>query len=94
MGILYLEKIPVSAADISAGRIVVHNSMRPSRRLGERGFRAWLAEPGQDKEPRAPEIGQHSRCRASTKVGHDPPFHHPRRLRRHRRDASARLRWL
>jgi len=30
MSILYLEKIPVSADDISAGRIVVHNNVRPS----------------------------------------------------------------
>ena len=67
MSILYLEKIPVSADDISAGRIVVHNNVRPSRRLGKRGFRAWLDEPGPDKEPCdcgwAPQIGRHYRVR-------------------------------
>jgi hypothetical protein len=38
----YLTKIP---AEVPAGRVVVHNNVRPTRRLGSRGFRAWLDEP-------------------------------------------------
>src|SRR5262245_34670080 len=38
----YLFKIP---AEAPAGKVVVHNNVRPSRQLGSNGFRAWLAEP-------------------------------------------------
>jgi hypothetical protein len=37
--VAYLDRIP---AAILPGMVVVHNSVRPSRRLGTRGFRAWL----------------------------------------------------
>lgn len=37
----YLTAIP---AELPAGRLLVHNHVRPTRRLGSRGFRAWLAD--------------------------------------------------
>lgn len=40
-----LTAIPRSPADIPAGRVVVHNHVRPARRLGMRGFRAYLVQP-------------------------------------------------
>ena len=43
----YLSAVPRSAPP---GKIVVHNSLRPTMRLGVRGFRAWLAEPSPDYE--------------------------------------------
>ncbi len=60
----YLAKIP-APPDVPAGRVVVHNQVRPTRRLGFHGFRAWLAEPG-DKLTAcscdwAPELGTHYR---------------------------------
>jgi hypothetical protein len=47
---------------------VVHNHVRPARRLGTRGFRAWLAVPDERLvEPCgcswAPEVGEHDRVR-------------------------------
>ncbi len=58
----YLFKMPKA---IPPGRVLVHNSVRPTRRLGSRGFRAWLASP--DLPPGlqpckcgwAPELGEH-----------------------------------
>ncbi len=38
----YLSAVPKS---VPSGKIVVHNFVRPTVRLGMRGFRAWLAEP-------------------------------------------------
>jgi hypothetical protein len=38
----YLNRIP---ATIPPGLVIVHNNVRPSRRLGNRGFRAWLESP-------------------------------------------------
>ena len=38
----YLSAVPQS---VPSGKIVVHNSVRPTVRLGKRGFRVWLAEP-------------------------------------------------
>jgi hypothetical protein len=35
----YLSRLP---AIIPTGRVLVHNHVRPARRLGTRGFRAWL----------------------------------------------------
>jgi hypothetical protein len=39
----YLTGIP--RKPLPPGHVVVHNHVRPSRRLGNRGFRAWLAAP-------------------------------------------------
>lgn len=38
----YLFAIP-KREDVPPDRVVVHNSVRPIRRLGSRGFRAWFA---------------------------------------------------
>jgi hypothetical protein len=57
----HLDKLPKT---IPAGRVLVHNLVfPPTRRLGMRGFRAWLqAEPGGFAVCGcgwAPELGQH-----------------------------------
>jgi hypothetical protein len=65
MGMTYLRAIPVEA-DVPAGVVVVHNNVRPARRLGSRGFRAWL-QPLTDERLEvcecrwAPEAGRHYR---------------------------------
>jgi hypothetical protein len=38
----YLAGVP---KQVPSGRVVVHNHVRPARRLGERGFRAWTQLP-------------------------------------------------
>jgi len=38
----YVFKLP---AAIPAGKILVHNHVKPTRKLGSRGFRAWLSTP-------------------------------------------------
>jgi len=70
-GIEYLDKIPAHSAAIPPGRIVVHNHVVPPvRRLGVRGFRAWLAPLNDAGAVRrvepcdcgwAPELGPHYR---------------------------------
>lgn len=61
----YLSRVPESAP---SGKIVVHNNVRPTERLGARGFRAWLANPSPQYEvcpcKWAPELGDHYRVRA------------------------------
>ena len=57
----YLRKLPV---EIPAGTVLMHNSVRPTRRLGLRGFRAWLADPDPAHQTAcacnwAPELGTH-----------------------------------
>ena len=58
----YLYRVPES---VPSGKFVVHNHVRPTRRLGSRGFRAWLAEPSPRYEvcpcEWAPELGAHYR---------------------------------
>lgn len=61
----YLRSIPKT---VPPGLVVVHNHVRPTRRLGSRGFRAWLAvrEPAEYKIVRcpcswAPELETHYR---------------------------------
>lgn len=66
MNARYLQKLPAS---IPADQLLVHNHVTPTRRLGSRGFRAWLS-PREDR-PRlavcncgwAPELGRHFRVR-------------------------------
>jgi hypothetical protein len=60
---VYLSKLPDA---LPAGVVLVHNSVRPTRRLGMRGFRAWLQAPGTARLRLAPcncgwaaELGQH-----------------------------------
>jgi hypothetical protein len=62
----YLRTLPKS---INPYQLLVHNSVRPTRRLGSRGFRAWLtprSEIGR-LEPCscgwAPELGVHYRVK-------------------------------
>ena len=58
----YLSKLPDVVPD---GVVLVHNLVRPTRRLGSRGFQAWLSAP----DPRlevcgcgwARELGRHYR---------------------------------
>jgi hypothetical protein len=62
-GMEYLKKIPASVPE---GRVVVHNHVAPARRLGWRGFRAWLAKPNPDQLEVCPcgwarELGEHYR---------------------------------
>ncbi len=58
----YLSSIPES---VPSGKIVVHNNVRPTSRLGTRGFRVWLDEPSPRYEvcscEWAPELGGHYR---------------------------------
>jgi hypothetical protein len=58
----YLQHLPDA---IPPGRYLVHNHVRPTRRLGTRGFRAWLQNDLDDREvcpcKWAPELGTHYR---------------------------------
>jgi hypothetical protein len=58
----HLSRLPKSVPD---GRCLVHNHIRPTRRLGSRGFRAWLADPSPALTVCdcgwAPELGPHFR---------------------------------
>jgi hypothetical protein len=62
VGGTYLERIP---AAVPPDRVVVHNQVRPARRLGTRGFRAWLQPPGAELAlcscGWAPELAEHYR---------------------------------
>jgi hypothetical protein len=64
LGIEYLDAIPAPAT-IPAAKVVVHNSVRPTRRLGSNGFRAWLSPPTRRVVACdcgwAPELGVHYR---------------------------------
>jgi hypothetical protein len=55
----YLTELPEA---LPPGLMLVHNHFRPAR-LGSRGFRAWLQEPGNNLLGCdcgwAPELGQH-----------------------------------
>jgi len=67
----YLFKLPKK---IPTGKVLVHNNVRPTRRLGSRGFRAWLASPDDTRLEIcgcgwAPELGRHFIVR---KVGRKP----------------------
>src|SRR5262249_19140819 len=56
----YLSRIPAS---VPPGSILVHNHLQPTRRLGWRGFGAWLdrlAAPGRDRSSRARAAGRQS----------------------------------
>jgi hypothetical protein len=64
-GMEYLRTVPDA---VPAGRVVVHNRVRPAAVLGERGFRAWLQAPDADKLEEcdcgwAPRLGTHYRVR-------------------------------
>jgi hypothetical protein len=63
-GGVYLRMLP---AHVPADQALVHNHVRPTRRLGSRGFRAWLCAPSEWLEVCrcgwAPELGPHFRVR-------------------------------
>ena len=44
----YLTKLP---ATVPTGLVLVQNSARPAKRLGTRGFRAWLDQPSGAMSP-------------------------------------------
>jgi len=62
----YLARIP---DHVPEGKIVVHNQVRPTRRLGSRGFRAWLDTPNDKYEACqcgwAAELAEHYRVAAT-----------------------------
>ena len=63
----YLSRVPQS---VPSGKIIAHNCVRPTRRLGSRGFRAWFAEPSSKYEvcpcKWVPELGFHYRVAAAS----------------------------
>ena len=64
IALAYLKKLPTV---IPVGQVLVHNSVRPTRRLGSRGFRAWLSAPNTKLRvcncQWAPALGRHFRTR-------------------------------
>ncbi len=61
----YLSKLPDS---VPRGMVLVHNHVRPTPRLGSRGFRAWLQRPDAKSLELcgcrwAAELGPHYRVR-------------------------------
>jgi hypothetical protein len=70
-GLRYLALLPKTVPD---GEWLVHNNVRPTSRLGSRGFRAWLADPDDSRWKLcdcdwAPELGDHYRLRARSADG-------------------------
>jgi hypothetical protein len=67
--IWYLFTLPDSVPD---DQVLVHNNVLPTRRLGSRGFRAWLQMPSDRLEPCpcgwAAELGEHYRRREAGPV--------------------------
>jgi hypothetical protein len=61
----YLTELPASVP--WDGTVLVHNTVTPTRRLGKRGFQAWLQAPDIGIESCscgwAPELGPHFRVR-------------------------------
>ena len=60
---LYLSRLPKEVPD---AKWLVHNRVQPARRLGVRGFRAWLEDPNPARLEVcdctwAPELGTHYR---------------------------------
>jgi hypothetical protein len=62
--VTYLTRLP---ATVPADRVIVHNHVRPTRRVGSRGLRAWLSPAAESLEVCdcrwAPELGRHYRPR-------------------------------
>jgi hypothetical protein len=76
-GMQYLARLPIGAAEIPRGHIVVHNHVQPKRRLGVGGFRAWLQTPGYGVQicpcGSASELGVHYRVRGIPERAHLTP---------------------
>jgi hypothetical protein len=63
----YLSKVP-KPDEVPSGLIVWHNHVRPTRRRGSRGFRAYLSPPDPERLVAcecdwAPELDTHYRVR-------------------------------
>ena len=62
---------------IPVGKLLVHNNVSPSLRLGARGFRAWLATDPEGLEVCpcnwAAELGQHYRRKTPDPTGESAP---------------------
>jgi hypothetical protein len=60
----YPPRLPVT---VPADRVLVHNTVRPARRQGARGFRYWLQSPSEKLEicscGWAPELAEHYRIK-------------------------------
>lgn len=61
---IYLYRLPPTVP--TDDKVLVHNQVRPTRRLGSRGFRAWLSPSDSERLERcdcdwAPELGAHFR---------------------------------
>ena len=59
----YVSRLPDA---VPAGKVLVHNHVRPQGRLGMNGFRAWLSPAGTARLEVcdcgwAPKLGQHFR---------------------------------
>ena len=69
----YHRKIPVSAADVPKGKVVVHNHVISARWLSLKGFRAWTQILDERIEicpcTWAPEFGEHYRIVAAEGSG-------------------------
>jgi hypothetical protein len=69
LGQEYLDKMP---ATVPPGKALVHNFVRPTRRLGVNGFRAWFVDANDSRHSSrvectcrwAPELGTHYLPRA------------------------------
>ena len=64
-GMTYLRTLPTT---VPSDQRLVHNRVQPTRRLGSRGFRAWLVSADHDGLEVcgcawAPELGPHFRVR-------------------------------
>jgi transcriptional regulator with XRE-family HTH domain len=82
----YLLRIP-KPGDVPAGRVVVHNDVQPTRRLGSRGFRAWLATEPPEAGERcacgwAPELGRHYSTRSPFRDANTKPLKRPAKRKR------------
>jgi hypothetical protein len=78
----YLYRLP---AVVPAAMVLVHNHVRPTRRLGDRGFRAWLSPPDPARLQVchcawAPELGPHFRVKDALNAW--KPWKQPRKGRR------------
>ena len=75
LGAASVEYLATLPSTVPAGRFLVHNRVHPlTRRLGTRGFRAWLTSDAESLEvcgcSWAPEVGRHYRVRQAGQ-GHD-----------------------
>ena len=68
-GLHYLQRLSTT---VPSSLVLVHNHVQPTRRLGSRGFRAWLSAPDATHLEVcpcgwAPELGRHYRVSRAQK---------------------------